>query len=100
MEILSELFKAHRNTLLIIMLVQSLGTWFVNNKLTKIISAMPMPTKDSSPTYIFWFKFFNNLVGNELRANLPPLENSPNFLPAVEKHNAIVAASGNAAPTA
>lgn len=79
MEILSELFKEHRNTLLIIMFVQSLITWLANNKATKIVSALPMPTKDSSPTYIFWFKFFNNLVGNEARANLPPLEGSPNF---------------------
>ncbi len=68
------------------MLIQSAVIWFANNKATKLVSAFPMPTKDSTPRYIFWFKFFNNLVGNEKRAELPPLEKSPNFQDAVAQH--------------
>lgn len=83
MGILSELFKQHPYLLAAISLGQFFVTWFMNNKATKLVSAIPMPTKNSSPGEIWWFKFFNNLVGNEKRADMPPLEASPNFIPAV-----------------
>jgi hypothetical protein len=83
MDILSQLFKQHPYVLAGILLIQYLVGWLTNNKATKIISALPMPTVNSSGRYVFWFKFWNGLVGNEARANLPPLERSPNF-PAVK----------------
>lgn len=86
-ELLADLFKHHRSALSAILLIWAALAWFANNKATKVISAFPMPTKDSSPRYIFWFKFFNNLVGNEKRAELPPLEHSPNFQDALKKAN-------------
>jgi hypothetical protein len=83
MGILAELLRQHPYIALGILLIQSLATWFMNNKATMIVSAIPMPTKNSSPGEIWWFKFFNNLVGNKLRADLPSLEASPNFVDAV-----------------
>lgn len=90
MEILTGLLKNHPTMLGLIMLtwtaVSWLASWLSNNKATKIISAIPMPTKNSSAREIWWFQFTNNLVGNEKRAAMPPLEASPNFKDAVQPY--------------
>lgn len=49
------------------------------------ISALPAPTATSSAMYQFWFKFFNLLAANIARAKSTAVENSPNFVAAVQK---------------
>lgn len=74
-------------------------TWFSNHPkaiveatlLTKavwdtMIGALPAPTKDSSAFYTYLFKVLNSLAFNFHRAASTAIENSPNFLPAVEKY--------------
>lgn len=51
-----------------------------------IVGALSAPTKDSSQFYIFFFKLLNGLAFNFHRANSTAIENSPNFLPAVERY--------------
>jgi len=54
---------------------------------SRISAALPAPTQQSSPRYIFWFQFTNNLARNPERAkNLARIEDSPNFIPAAEAY--------------
>jgi len=85
MEILAELFKQHRNVILILMLLSSLGTWVFNNVVTVLVGELQAPTATSTEKYKYWFRVLNKFVGNKQRANSTSIENSPNFLPAVEK---------------
>src|SRR5882724_899151 len=57
-----------------------------NSAVSAFVSAFPAPTKDSSTSYVVWFKFSNTVIGNLGRAKSTALENSPNFEDAVEKH--------------
>lgn len=59
--------------------VSIIGTFLVNNVATAFVGSFPAPTKDSSPKYIFWFKFSNTVIGNIKRAQSTALEQSPNF---------------------
>lgn len=85
MEILSELFKQHRTALLIILGVHSFAIWFFNNVATTLVGEMAAPGANATESYKYWFRVLNRLVGNKQRANSTSIENSPNFLPAVEK---------------
>jgi hypothetical protein len=51
-----------------------------------IIGALPAPTKDSTVYYVFVFKLMNGLAFNFQRARNTSIENSPNFVPAVEQY--------------
>jgi hypothetical protein len=54
---------------------------------SRISAALPAPTAQSTPRYIFWFQFANNLARNPERAkNLARIEDSPNFIPAAEAY--------------
>lgn len=85
MDLLAELFKEHRNTLIILMLASSASTWFFNNVATALVGNLPAPTATSTPEYRYWFSVANQLVGNKQRAKSTSIENSPNFAPAVQK---------------
>lgn len=61
-------------------------TWIFNNLATRVISALPAPGKNATEKYIFWFKFFNRLVGNSARAENTAIEQSPNWQDAINKH--------------
>jgi hypothetical protein len=61
---------------------------------TGVISNLPAPTKDSTPKYIFWFKFLNWIMGNWGRAHSTALESSPNWEAAVTAHVQRMADSG------
>jgi hypothetical protein len=74
----------------IITTLTAAATWLTNVGFSRIISALPAPTAKSTPKYIFWFKFLNNLVGNASRANDTSVESSPNFAAAVNIQNAKV----------
>ncbi len=50
------------------------------------ISPMPAPMADSSASYKYWFKVLNRFAANLPRAKSTAVENSPNFIPAVENH--------------
>lgn len=52
------------------------------------VGSLPAPTSTSGMFYQFLFKFINTLAGNLARAYNTKVEASPNFLPAVEQHNA------------
>lgn len=51
------------------------------------IGALPAPTAQSKPFYRWFFSFSNTLAANFVRAFGPKVENSPNFLAAVNIHN-------------
>lgn len=97
MELFIELLKQYPKTLAILSALVYSVSWLCNNQATKWISAFPMPTKNSSPRYIWWFQFLNNRVGNDKRAELPKLEASPNFHDAV---NIVLTEAGRAPLTA
>jgi hypothetical protein len=59
------------------------ATWLANVGFSRIVSALPAPGSSSTPKYIFWFKFLNNLAGNASRANNTAVESSPNFQAAI-----------------
>lgn len=65
-------------------LAASLSTFITQYAWSAFIGALPSPTKDSTPQYVFFFKFCNNLAGNLSRANGTRIETSPNFMDAVE----------------
>lgn len=48
------------------------------------IGAMPAPTKDSKPFYVWLFRFANTLGANLARAYSTMVEKSPNFDAAVQ----------------
>lgn len=50
------------------------------------VDAFPAPTASDGKGYTFAFKFVNLLAFNFARAKGTAIENSPNFLPAVEKY--------------
>jgi hypothetical protein len=52
------------------------------------VGALPAPAATSGNGYVFFFKFMNTLAFNFHRAASTSIENSPNFLPAVEKYAA------------
>jgi hypothetical protein len=66
--------------------ISSVAAWLFNNVATRIISALPAPTKESTKRYVFWFQFLNKLVGNSARAKSTAIEDSPNWPDALEKH--------------
>ena len=49
-------------------------------------SSLRAPTVTSSQSYLSWFAIVNAVAGNLKRINPPQVENSPNFVAAVEKH--------------
>ena len=51
------------------------------------VGAMDAPTATSKPFYRWFFKFNNTVAANLARAFTTKVENSPNFLPAVDLHN-------------
>src|ERR1700742_1264257 len=59
---------------------------------TSAVSSIPAPTAQSTPRDVFWFQFLNKLAGNWSRANIPSIENSPNWEAAlnaaIDKANA------------
>jgi hypothetical protein len=71
-----------------------IGTWVFNNIITVLVSSLPAPTKDSKPSYVYWFKVANTIIGNVARANSTALEKSPNWEAAVNAHIAKLAATG------
>lgn len=58
-------------------------SWWVFSAAT---GSLPAPTAQSSPFYQWAFKFLNTLAANIARAYGTRVENSPNFLPAVDLH--------------
>lgn len=58
-------------------------SWWVFSAAT---GALPAPTAKSSPFYQWMFKFLNTIAANIARAYNTSVENSPNFLPAVDLH--------------
>jgi len=62
--------------------IATLATYWA---LSAFIGALPSPTANSSPLYIFVFKFSNSLGGNLLRALSTKVESSPNFQDAVNQ---------------
>lgn len=85
MDLLAELFKEHRNTLIILMLASSASTWLFNNVVTILVGNLPAPTANATPEYKYWFRVANQFIGNRQRAKSTAIENSPNFAPAVQK---------------
>lgn len=64
----------------------AVSTWVTNTGANAFVSSLPAPTKDSSASYVFWFKFLNRVItGNFARANGAAVESSPNFIDAVNK---------------
>ena len=62
------------------------ATWIFNNIITNAVSSIPAPTKDSTPTAVWWFQFLNRFVGNVQRAKNSRIEDSPNWRDAVDQH--------------
>lgn len=60
-----------------------------------IVGSLPAPSAVSGNGYVFLFKLMNSLAFNFHRAASTSIENSPNFLPAVEKY---IAAQGLVKP--
>lgn len=58
-------------------------SWWVFSAAT---GSLPAPTAQSSPFYQWMFKFLNTIAANIARAYNTSVENSPNFLPAVDLH--------------
>jgi hypothetical protein len=85
MEILSQIFKNHPYIVPLLMLVSSAGTWLFNNVVTTMVAELPAPGDKSTEKYRYWFRVANKFVGNKQRAENTSIENSPNFLPAVQK---------------
>jgi hypothetical protein len=69
---------------------QVIATFLVTTVASGFLGALPAPTKDSSPEYVFTFKFVNAVIGNVMRAISTKVENSPNFQDAVKIQNAEV----------
>lgn len=70
-----------------------LWRWFINNEyahfilagtIVKMVASLESPTKDSSMTYRNFFRIANVIVFQWERIN-PKIENSPNFVDAVNK---------------
>lgn len=59
-------------------------SWWV---FSAAVGSLPAPTKDSSRFYQWFYPFANTLGANLARAFNTKVENSPNFLPAVDLHN-------------
>lgn len=76
-----------------------IATWIFNNVVTVLVSNLPAPTKDSSQSYIYWFKVLNTIIGNLQRAKSTAIENSPNWKAAIDAHLSGVTL-GAAEPTA
>jgi hypothetical protein len=68
------------------------STWVFNNIITVLVSSLPAPTKESSTSYVYWFKVLNSVIGNVKRAQSTRLENSPNWQDAVDAHLQKIAA--------
>lgn len=64
------------------------GSWWV---FSAAVGAMPAPSKEpgkeSSAFYQWLYMFLNTIAANIARAYSTKVENSPNFLPAVDLHN-------------
>ena len=60
------------------------GSWWV---FSAAVGAMPAPSAGSSAFYEWAYKFLNTIAANIARAYSTKVENSPNFLPAVDLHN-------------
>ena len=71
-----------------------LGTWVFNNVITVLVSSLPAPTKDASAKYVYWFKVLNTVIGNVKRAQIPRIEDSPNWQAAVDAHVQHLSSSG------
>ena len=65
---------------------QILATAVVGAIWNAFVGSLSAPTKDSSPQYIFMFKFANTLAFNFQRASSTSIENSPNFKDAVARY--------------
>ena len=63
-------------------------------------ASLPAPTKDSSPLYVFSFRFVNILAANVVRAYSSHVENSPNFKDAIELHKQKENGNGDTSTTA
>lgn len=61
-------------------------TWLLCTVFTVMVGALPAPTAQSTPKYVYWFKVLNVFAGMVQRGHSTAIENSPNFLPAVEKY--------------
>jgi len=61
-------------------------TAYLGRIFNNAITSLEAPTEESSGSYIFWFTFLNKMIGNDKRAEKTAVENSPNWIPAVEKH--------------
>ncbi len=59
------------------------GAWWLYSAAT---GALPAPTAKSSPFYQWAYQFLNTIAANLMRAFNSKVENSPNFLPAVDLH--------------
>jgi hypothetical protein len=68
-------------------------SWWVFSAAT---GSLPAPTAQSSPFYQWSFKFLNTIAANIARAYNTSIENSPNFLPAVDLHLSKQAAGNSA----
>jgi hypothetical protein len=64
---------------------QVLVTLVVGYTWSAFISALPAPQINSSPFYVFIFRFFNVLAANISRAQSTRVEQSPNFQAALNK---------------
>ena len=53
--------------------------------IVQMINAMPAPTKDSRPVYVWFFRVLSS-VPNLVRAWMSQVEKSPNFVDAVDLH--------------
>lgn len=62
-----------------------LAAWWIYSA---AIGALPAPNANSSAFYQWAFKFTNTIAANIARAYSTKVEASPNFLAAVDIHNA------------
>jgi hypothetical protein len=78
---------------------QVLGTMVLAAVWNAYVGSLSAPTKDSSPYYVFLFKFSNALAFNFARAKSTSIENSPNFEDAVKRYVAQQGAGPNGGST-
>ena len=74
--------------------ILSVPGFLFNNVISVMVSDLPAPTKDSTKKYVFWFKVANSIIGNLKRANIPRIEDSPNWQAAVDAYVKKLADSG------
>jgi hypothetical protein len=85
MDSLFELAKQHPSIAIYVAIFSILLHGF-RYIMSGISDSLDMPGADSTPQYRFWFRMANWAAGNKKRAQIPRIEDSPNFIPAAEAY--------------